>query len=251
MNFIDNDELEARSKRQKRKQKRDLTWNVLTGLAVLSTIILIALMAVIFSNPAIGLNPFPPPTMPVLIKLTTPTATATVYKLPATWTPTVNPTETPDPRGATNTPVVIPSTTQAAPTFSSTYSSGQYPFELESNPIAMASTVFHPDGNCNWQGVAGRVVDMNGSPVPNIRVRLQGIYNGKTIDISTLTGLAAEWYGDSGFEFKLGDTTLDSTALLAIHLEDQSLMPISDQVIINTYTDCTKNLILVNFKQVR
>lgn len=246
MNFIDDEELEARSRRQRRKQKRDLVWNILTGLAVLATVSLIAVMALVFSNPNIGLNPFPPPTMPVLIDLSktkTPTATATIYTLPPTWTPTSAPTETPKPQSATETP--------AAPTFSTTYSSGLYPFELESDPIAMASTVFHTDGNCSWQGVAGRVVDMNGNPQPNIRVRLQGIYDGKTVDLSTLTGLAAEWYGDSGFEFKLGDKALDSTALLAIQLEDQSLMPISDQVIINTYADCTKNLILVNFKQVR
>ena len=92
---------------------------------------------------------------------------------------------------------------------------------------------------------------MNGSPQPNIRVHLRGVYNGKTIDLTTITGLAAEWYGPSGFEFKLSEKAIDSTALLAIQLEDQSFLPISEQVILNTYADCTKNLILVNFKQVR
>ena len=249
MNFIDHEELETRGRRQTQKHKRDLTWNILTGIAVIAIISLIGVLSLIFSNPNIGLNPFPPPTMPVLVDLSKPTVgpspTATLFYLPATWTPTLPATETPR---VTETLTPMP---LDMPTFAPTYGSGLYPFEMESNPIAMASTVFHTDGNCSWQGVAGRVVDMNGNPQPNIRVRLLGIYDGKSIDLSTLTGLAAEWYGDSGFEFKLGDVALDSTALLAIQLEDQSFMPISDQVIINTYADCTKNLILVNFKQVR
>ena len=249
MNFVDNEELADRSRRLRRKQKRDLVWNVLTGVAVIATVTLIGILAMIFSNPRIGLNPFPPPTMPVLIDLSTPTAT--MVFLPPTWTPTAWLTETPKAQ-ATETSTPMPAaTTQVPPTIAPTFGSGLYSFELESAPIAMASTVFHTDGNCSWQGVAGRVVDMNGSPQPNIRVHLRGVYNGKTIDLTTLTGLAAEWYGPSGFEFKLSEKAIDSTALLAIQLEDQSFLPISEQVIINTYADCTKNLILVNFKQVR
>ena len=71
MNFVDHEELADRSRRLRRKQKRDLTWNILTGIAVIATVTLIGMLALIFSNPRIGLNPFPPPTMPVLIDLST------------------------------------------------------------------------------------------------------------------------------------------------------------------------------------
>lgn len=248
MNFVDNEELADRQKRQERKQKRDLFWNVMTGLVVLAAVALVGYLAILFSNPYLGLNPFPPPTMPVLVDLSKPTQTpehfasptATLYVLPPTWTPTLGITETPRPT-ATPTP---------EPTFAATYGEGVYPFELESNPIPMAGTVFHTDGNCNWQGVAGRVVDMDGNPQPNIRVHLQGVYDGKTVDLTSLTGLA-KLYGDSGFEFVLGTKALDSSDLLAIQLEDQSFLPISGQVILDTYADCTRNLMLVNFKQVR
>ena len=86
MNFVDHEELADRSRRQRRKQKRDLVWNVLTGIAVIATITLVGILMLIFSNPRIGLNPFPPPTMPVLVDLSTPTAT--LVFLPPTWTPT-------------------------------------------------------------------------------------------------------------------------------------------------------------------
>ena len=247
MNYLDHEELAARSRRYKRKQQRDLVWNVLTGLALLATFSLVAVLALIFSNPAIGLNPFPPPTMPVLVDLSTPTPS--LVFLPATWTP--EPAATNTPAVVTATTAAIASPTQSAPTFAPTQADGVYPFALESNPIAMAGTVFHTDGDCNWQGVAGRVVDLQGRPVIGMRVKLTGIYNGKSIELTTLTGGASAWYGESGFEFVLGDKPYESTQSLAIQLNDQSFLPISEQVIFDTYATCDKNLILINFKQVR
>jgi len=249
MNYVDHDELAARSSRYKRKQRRDLVWNVLTGLALLATVSLVAALALIFSNPAIGLNPFPPPTMPVLVDLSTPTAT--LVFLPPTWTPAAPTATAQTAPTSTPAPVSTDSPTIAPPTFAPTQADGVYPFALESNPIAMAAAVFHKDGDCNWQGVAGRVVDLQGRPVIGMRVHLTGIYDGKTIELTTLTGGASAWYGDSGFEFVLGDTILASTQSLAIQLNDQSFLPISELVIFDTYATCDKNLILINFKQVR
>ncbi len=247
MNYLDHEELAARSKRYKRKQRRDMVWNTLTGLALLATISLVAVLALIFSNPAIGLNPFPPPTMPVLVNLSTPTPSL-VY-LPATWTPAAGVTIIPAEATATPEPIIV--ATQAAPTFAPTLGDGVYPFALESNPIAMAGTVFHTDMDCNWQGVAGRVVDLQGRPMVGMRVHLTGIYNGKSVEMTTLTGGASAWYGDSGFEFVLGDKAIASMQSLAVQLNDQSFLPISEQVIFDTYDTCDKNLILINFKQVR
>jgi hypothetical protein len=249
MNYLDHDELAARSRRYKRKQQRDLVWNVLTGLALLATFSLVAVLALIFSNPAIGLNPFPPPTMPVLVDLSTPTPS--LVFLPATWTPAAATATSQTVPTSTPAPISTDSPTLAPPTFAPTQADGVYPFALESNPIAMAGTVFHTDGDCNWQGVAGRVVDLQGRPVIGMRVKLTGIYNGKSIELTTLTGGASAWYGESGFEFVLGDKPYASTQSLAIQLNDQSFLPISEQVIFDTYATCDKNLILINFKQVR
>jgi hypothetical protein len=69
--------------------------------------------------------------------------------------------------------------------------------------------------------------------------------------MTTLSGGAQAWYGESGFEFVLGDTPIDSTNQLTIQLEDQSYMAISNKVALSTYSACDKNLVLVNFQQVR
>lgn len=60
-------------------------WNLLTivVLAVLGAVLLCFLT--VFVNPQVGINPFPPPTLPPRLEL--PTATATFLSMPATWTP--------------------------------------------------------------------------------------------------------------------------------------------------------------------
>jgi hypothetical protein len=80
---------------------------------------------------------------------------------------------------------------------------------------------------------------------------LLGYYNGRAVDMTTLTGGASAWYGESGYEFVLGDKPLDTNNTLALQLVDQAMMPISNRVILDTFADCARNLVLVNFKQAR
>jgi len=241
MNFADQEEIAERQNKRNRKRRNNVIWNLLTALFVIASLAAIGYFVVLFSNPAVSINPFPPPTMPVLIEI--PTSTPTLVK---TWTPTLTGTPVPVagvtytlPEGTTPTPLV-------------TDSNAKYAFALKSDPNAIANTVFHPDGNCNWQGVAGQVVDLQGRAVVGLMVHLRGVYNGKAIDQTTLTGGAQAWYGESGYEFVLGNTPIDSTALLSIQLSDQSsVVAISDKVVFNTYSACEKNLILINFQQVK
>jgi hypothetical protein len=44
---------------------------------------------------------------------------------------------------------------------------------------------------------------------------------------------------------------VDTYNLLKVRLEDQAGLPLSDFVSIDTFSDCAKNLIVVNFKQVK
>jgi len=126
-----------------------------------------------------------------------------------------------------------------------------YPFVLKSNPIPMSNLVFHPDGDCSWQGIAGQVQDMQGRPVRGLSVHLIGSYNGRAVDMTTLSGAAQAWYGESGFEFVLGTTPLDSKDELYLQLADQGMVALSAAVPVETFSACDKNLVLVNFKQVR
>ncbi len=251
MRFIDEGELNRRALRRERRRKRDITWNVLTTLVILSTLCLIGYFLVLFSNPQVAVNPYPPPTMPVLALL--PSSTATQPSLPPTWTPTPRPTQTTRPTQTPQPPESTPISTATlaqAPTLED-IEDGDFPYDIQGEPAAMANTVFHPDDSCDWQGVAGTVVDLQGKPVVGVLVRLTGYYDGRTIDMTTLTGGASAWYGESGYEFILGFKPLDSSDVLAVQLIDQAMMPISNRIIFDTFTDCDKNLILINFKQVR
>ncbi|NUQ86795.1 MAG: hypothetical protein HUU11_19015 [Anaerolineales bacterium] len=81
-----------------------------------------------------------------------------------------------------------------------------------------------------------------------IAVRLSGFYNGKTKNELTVSGIAPS-YGKSGFEFVLGAVPIASSGQLSIQILDQAGLPLSDNIPINTYGDCGKNLVLVKFKK--
>ena len=68
--------------------------------------------------------------------------------------------------------------------------------------------------------------------------------------LMNLTGVALN-YGRSGYEFTLADHPIASKQSAWVQLLDQSNLPLSPKVYFNTYEDCSKNLIIVNFKQVR
>jgi hypothetical protein len=106
------------------------------------------------------------------------------------------------------------------------------------------------DASCNWQGVGGTVDDQNSSPIIGIVVRLAGKLNGKSVELTTVSGISPE-YGKSGFEFVLGDTPVNSRDTLYVQLLDQAGLPLSDKVYIDTFSDCKKNLVLVRFKKNR
>ncbi len=247
MNFTDHDELDRRMKRRKRRQRSDIFWNILTVCTLLASVALIGALLMIYSNPFISINPFPPPTLPVLVII--PTSTVTPVMLPPTWTPTVTATATPE--TPTETPTVQPSETLAVtPIFPTSSGNSLYTFALQAAPSAVSSTTFKPATGCAWQGIAGTVVDMQGRHLVNIGIQLKGTYNGKTISTQSISGTHTE-YGESGYEFPLGTTPIASTGLLAIQLVDQSGLPLSEQVIFDTYATCDKNLVLVNFRQVK
>lgn len=252
MNFTDHDELDRRIKRRKRRQRSDVFWNFLTVCTILATIGLVGVLLMIYSNPFISINPFPPPTLPALAMLTTVTTTPMI--LPPTMTPTVALTDTPTAPTATETVLPMDTLATSAPATSApatvATSSGLYTFALQAAPSAVSSGTFKPATGCSWQGIAGQIVDMQGRHLVNIGIQLKGTYNGKTLSTQSISGTHTE-YGDSGYEFQLGTTPIASTGLLSIQLVDQSGLPLSDQFIFDTYAACDKNLVLINFRQVK
>ena len=123
-----------------------------------------------------------------------------------------------------------------------------YAYEpFDDHPLAIQNVV-HQDLGCNWMGVGGQVIDERGAPILGLVVHLSGTLAGRTIDMLTLTGSAAQFgYGPSGYEFVLADEPVPSSSEMYIQLLDQSGAPLSDQILFNTFADCNRNLILISF----
>jgi hypothetical protein len=122
----------------------------------------------------------------------------------------------------------------------------QYPFEVQQTGV-LAIQGF---SGCNWAGVAGQVFDLTGTPIKNLILHLEGLWNGSAVSVEALSG-SADKYGPAGYEFELGTQTLDSTQVLWIQVQDATHKAVSPRVYFDTYNDCARNLILVNFVQVR
>ena len=229
-------------------------WNVLTILMLLGVVCVIGVFALVFANPDTFLNPFRPQPLPPPV--TFPTATATPRSiLPPTWTPlpTLAPSETPT-REPTHTPA--PSETPfslATPTEATSSGNAQgMPFDVSpGTPVSTSSAAFHPEVGCDWMGVAGQVFDLSGAPISGQQVRIGGFLGGKSVDMLTLSGLTSS-YGTAGFyEFSLGEELAASNGSLWVQLLDQAGLAMSEKIFFDTFDSCDKNLIFINFKQVR
>ena len=232
----------------------NLLLNILTGLMVVLILAVIILQVTIYLNPKVAFNPLPPYQMPDALVINfptksipqsepTPSETVAIIVQP---TETIMPTATQEGTFSDGTPIA--EVTPVLPT--ETPFSGYYAFVLQNEIYAIESALLKPNLGCNWVGVAGQVFDLQGRPVMGVRVWLRGTYDNKRKDLYSLT-LESSPYGPSGFEITLGDRPLNSTGQLSIQLLDQAGIPISDRVYFDTFEDCQKNLILINFKQVR
>jgi hypothetical protein len=222
-------------------------WDMLSILVLILTACIVGYFVLIFFNPESSYNILPPGGFGRRV----PTATTTPIKLQPTWTasPTLEltPSNTPRPTFTpffTSTPFsLVPPTKTPKPS-----ATPKAPFSATLQTVE--STVIHPDLACNWAGIGGTVVDVNGSHVVGTVVVLRGTLDGKTMEQQTVTGINKE-YGQSGFEFVIGSAPIASKNTLYVQLVDLQNIPLSDPVYITTSSDCTKNLVLVRFKKNR
>lgn len=219
-------------------------WDMLSILMLLVTLCIGGYFVAIFADPTAAYNVLSPG------RYGTPTPTITQIQAPPTWTPTLpGPTET-------ATVTLLPTfTLPASPTLVSliTPSITPTPTRTPKAPFSTTvtyidGTIIHPEAGCNWQGVAGTIIDASNADMLGIAVRLSGFYNGKSKNELTVSGIAPA-YGKSGFEFFLGTVPIASDGLLSIQILDQAGLPLSANIPINTYGDCAKTLALVKFKK--
>ncbi len=221
-------------------------WDVLSIVMLILTFCLGLYFVAIFLFPQSAFNPLKPNTVDPNAP---PTATITPIQLDATWT--VAPTEV-----ITETPTLLPTYTLepsptpfslVPPTITPTpTATPKAPFSANTSYIA--STIIHPEAGCNWQGVGGTVVDSNNADMLRMTISLIGFYNGKSVNQLTVSSIAPA-YGKSGFEFVLGTVPISSQDELYLQLLDQSGLPLSGKIYIDTYKECSENLALVRFKK--
>ncbi len=228
-----------------------LVFNILTVVCLLGTLCVGAVFFSIFINPNSSFNPIPPPTLPAVAGFPTVTPTP-LLRLPPTWTP--EPTKTPLP---TNTPYPTSTpwptfTPYGAATATQASTPGGYTFVVQQgSPASISSQPFKPNEGCNWMGVAGQVFDMRGAGVPSQMVYYGGTLAGAPIpDTPTITGLLLE-YGRGYYEISLADHPVASKGTLWVQLRDQQGLAMSDKFYFDTFDSCDKNMIIINFSQVR
>lgn len=228
-------------------------WDILSIGVLLITLCIGLYYLIVFLNPNISINPFSPQRLAARL---IPTPTITPIVMPPTWTPSatpyIPPTNTPLP---TFTPIftptpfsLVPPTATLKPTSTpkpSATPKAPYSARVEYIP----STKYRPEFGCNWLGVAGIVLDKNGAHHIYVNVLLIGTLGGQSINNITVSGTVPQYYGASGFEFQLGNAPKASNKSLYLQLRDQGGMPLSENIYIDTYNSCEKNMVFVTFRE--
>jgi hypothetical protein len=241
----------AETQQTPRRSFSRLIFNILTLLIMIGVLGVGATFLLIFLNPQVTFNPYKPPTRIPTIALPTGTATA-VIQLDPTWTPTATsePSASPTPR-PTNTPLISETPSAVADTPQVTLTPGGMSFVLQQGSPKAISNIYDLDAGCDWMGVGGQALDMTGAPVVGLIVQLGGTLEGKTFDeVVSMTGTALQ-LGPGGFIFQLADRPIASQGVLWVQLLDQQLLPLSDKLYFDTYSDCGQNLIVIQLNQVK
>jgi len=233
-----------RSQRYRRKSSG--VWNCLTLLVLASLIPLFLATSIIFINPHSPINPFPPPKMPAIAEFGQPTQAPDFFStqdnnLSATVLSSEPDNSIITPKPDVTIPALVVPPEPAV----------DFPFSVLNAPAAINGGLIVADhGNCQWMGVGGQVVSLDGKPITAIKVQLGGILNDKEVNLTSLSGTSLQ-YGPAGFEFTLSERPVESNKTLWVRLLSDNDRPLSDRVFFNTYGSCDRNLVVINFKQIK
>jgi len=209
----------------------------------LGTILLLGFFVLTYITPDNPYNPFPPAEENV------PIIPPTLEILPS-HTPILIPTGTTTltPDLPTSTVTLPPMPTEAVITIMAPTNppEGDLLFNPQTGtPVYTA----HPNG-CDGIYFAGNVIDTEGNPLAGMLVIAAGTLGDTPLEVEpSLSGLNPE-FSPSGWQIKLSETLLDSSETVYIALYSlESAEPVSELIYVNTYNDCDRNMIMVNFVQ--
>ena len=108
-----------------------------------------------------------------------------------------------------------------------------------------------PELGCDWLGVGGQVFNREGAVQKDIIIKAGGDLNGAPV-LEEMTMPLADpdvdiAYGPGGYELTLANGPADSEETLWVQLYSLDGSPLSDKILLTTFDDCQKNLLLMNF----
>ena len=186
----------------------------------------------------------------ITIELPTPSAPAPVLTSSPEFAVTVSPkntvtlqatiivSESPFPvQMATPSPLPLPSITPTS-----------QPLSVQTGSPAYIQNYVHSDAGCAWLGIAGQIFDANNQPVMNLVVNVKGMLGPLKVDKIAVTGIPeANVYGPGGYEVKIADKAIASENTMTVQVFDLNGYSLSKPISFNTFSECSKNLIIINF----
>ena len=176
--------------------------------------------------------------------------------LPDTQTPTsaptliLQPTETPQPTATlTEYPPLQPTPTpweDIDDDFSPEPPYTEMKYALQDGGPFYLPNFTHPEQGCSWMGVAGQVFDDNAFEVLGLTIIAGKDFADEESHRAAITGQSTA-YGLGGYEILLVNNTVASSQAYWVQVFDSQGQPLSEQIYFDTYDDCERNLILVNF----
>lgn len=194
----------------------------------------------------------PTPAVTLLPVTVSPGAPVDQATQPSPTSQAVEVTETPSATATTEPAPVV--SAQPAPTREQTAPQvvlrpeGFPPYFLQQGTPLAAQNFTHPEAGCNWMGVGGQVFDKDGKPVEGMIIELGGSLAGQPVSILALSG-GAKALGPSGFEIALSSQPLETNRTMWVQLFDLTGKAQSARVGFNTYKDCARNMIIINFNE--
>jgi len=191
--------------------------------------------------------------VPTVKATNTPAFTATKTLTPThTQTPTIAPTHTQTltpTRTLTPTKTLTPTRTfTPTKTLTPTQPCTPLPFTLQADAPSYIVNFAHADAGCDWMGVAGQVFGADGTPQLNLVLVVKGKIGTTSLDLAGVTGIPeADVYGPGGYEIQLDDAPSATSRKLTIQVFDLNGIALSKAFAFDTYADCSKNLIVINF----
>jgi len=202
-----------------------------------STLVAVALVPTATPTTAEGLRPTWTPQAPV--STAAPTATNTRR---ATAEPSITATFPP----ATNTPTITPSPTATetpGPPPTVTVTRAPFPFtKSDTSPMYLQN--FANNAGCDWMGIAGEVLNLEGNPVGAGQYRVHVWGSGIEERVPVGGALA---YGPSGYEQFLFNAPVIRD--YNVQLETSSGSAVSQVYSVQSRASCNQNLLVFNFIQ--